>query len=138
MTVFGLAPAGPSFFDFLSPVAVFEREPPVVTAERQEQALDALLPVEDHMVLCGRVHLGDLCAVRVSRAVDDRPERAKRNTLQLLMVHLPKEQRPEGPTTNQGVDEERNLIRSPHVRALQIRNEHGRPTRCARSIKEFM
>src|SRR5580658_457218 len=90
------------------------------------------------MVLCWWVHLRYLCTVRVARAVDDRPERTKGNSFQLLMVDLPQEQRPKGPTTNQGVNEQGDLIRRPHVRALQIRNEHRRSTRCTCPIEQLV
>jgi hypothetical protein len=100
MRVLCLSTTWSSFIVFY-PFPIFERESPVVATKGEEETLDALLAVEDHMVGRRRIHLRHLRSVRGTSAVHDRPERTKRNTFQLLVVDLPQEECAEWPTTNQ-------------------------------------
>src|ERR1035441_9581259 len=84
------------------PVGVVELKTPLVTTQRENQALNPLLPVQDHLIRSGLAKCRHRCALVISRSVNDLPERPMRDALVLLKairLHLPQQKRTERPAT---------------------------------------
>jgi len=76
---------------------------------------------QHHAELRGRVALTDRRVIELARAIRNAPERPRRDAREILFVDTPQKQRTERPAAKEGINEQRNLSRSPHVRPLQIR-----------------